>query len=91
MKKAIGYIRVSTGKQGKSGLGLESQNDDVDQYCNANDYELMTVIIEVMSTRKHRAGLFEALALCKQHNATLIVARLDRLGRDVKILRHGDI
>ena len=41
-------------------------------------------VVEVQSTRKHRAGLLEALELCRQHKASLIVARLDRLGRDVE-------
>lgn len=49
-----------------------------------NDYALYTDIVEVQSTRKYRAGLFQALDLCRQNKATLIVARLDRLGRDVE-------
>lgn len=84
MKQAIAYYRVSTSKQGKSGLGLEAQQNVVEQYCRLNDYGLLRDVIEVRSTRKHRAGLFEALALCRQLKATLIVARLDRLGRDVE-------
>jgi DNA invertase Pin-like site-specific DNA recombinase len=84
MKQAIAYYRVSTGRQGKSGLGLEAQQSAVEQYCNANDYNLMTAVIEVKSTRKYRAGLFNALDLCRHNMATLIVARLDRLGRDVE-------
>ncbi|RKR81987.1 DNA invertase Pin-like site-specific DNA recombinase [Mucilaginibacter gracilis] len=84
MKQAIGYYRVSTGKQGKSGLGLEAQQSAVEHYCKANDYQLLTEVVEVKSTRKHRAGLFDALDLCKQNKATLVVARLDRLGRDVE-------
>ncbi|HVW96133.1 MAG TPA: recombinase family protein [Mucilaginibacter sp.] len=86
MKQAIGYYRVSTGRQGRSGLGLEAQQSAVEQYCKANDYHLLTEVIEVKSTRKHRAGLFDALDLCKQNKATLVVARLDRLGRDVELI-----
>ncbi len=84
MRQAIAYYRVSTGRQGKSGLGLEAQQTAVLQYCTQNDYLLLSDVIEVKSTRKHRNGLFRALALCRQHKAALIVAKLDRLGRDVE-------
>jgi DNA invertase Pin-like site-specific DNA recombinase len=84
MKQAIAYYRVSTGRQGRSGLGLEAQQSAVEQHCKLNDYDLLTHVIEVQSTRKYRAGLFEALDLCRQNKAILIVARLDRLGRDVE-------
>ncbi|PAW93175.1 resolvase [Mucilaginibacter sp. MD40] len=84
MKQAIAYYRVSTSRQGKSGLGLEAQQDAVEQYCSVNDYNLIKQVIEVQSTRKYRAGLFNALALCRKRQATLIVAKLDRLGRDVE-------
>jgi len=84
MKKAIAYYRVSTSKQGKSGLGLEAQKNVVEQYCKSNGLVLLTDVVEVRSTRKHREGLYQALELCRQHKAILIVARLDRLGRDVE-------
>ncbi|TFF33312.1 recombinase family protein [Mucilaginibacter psychrotolerans] len=84
MEQAVAYYRVSTGRQGRSGLGLEAQQNTVEQYCQNNGYELLTQIIEVKSTRKERAGLFEALDLCKRNKATLVVAKLDRLGRDVE-------
>ncbi|MEM6359403.1 MAG: recombinase family protein [Bacteroidota bacterium] len=84
MKQAIAYYRVSTTRQGRSGLGLEAQQRAVRNYCARHEYVLLTEIEEVKSTRKHRVGLLEALELCLQHQATLIVARLDRLGRDVE-------
>jgi len=84
MRKAVAYYRVSTTRQGKSGLGLEAQQSAVKSYCIGNEYDLVCELIEVKSTRKHRPGLQEALAYCKKHKATLIVARLDRLGRDVE-------
>ena len=84
MKQAIAYYRVSTTRQGHSGLGLEAQQRAVRDYCTLHEYALLTEIKEVKSTRKHRMGLFEALDLCRQHQSTLIVARLDRLGRDVE-------
>jgi DNA invertase Pin-like site-specific DNA recombinase len=84
MKQAIGYYRVSTQRQGKSGLGLEAQQAAVTNYCNTHDYELLSEVTEVKSTRKSRIMLAEALALCKKLKATLVVAKLDRLGRDVE-------
>lgn len=83
MRFAVAYYRVSTSKQGKSGLGLEAQQAAVRSYCTANDYTLVEEIQEVKSTRKHRPALQKALLLCREGKATLIVARLDRLGRDV--------
>lgn len=84
MKRAIAYYRVSTSRQGKSGLGLEAQQAAVEHYCLINDFQLIADLVEVQSTRKHRSGLFKALEQCKQEKATLIVAKLDRLGRDVE-------
>ncbi|MEO6686047.1 MAG: recombinase family protein [Dyadobacter sp.] len=83
-KQAVAYYRVSTQRQGRSGLGLDSQQMAVMNYCKFNDYDLVREVIEVKSTRKSRIGLFQALDLCKEMNATLLVARLDRLGRDVE-------
>lgn len=84
MKQAIAYYRVSTGKQGKSGLGLEAQQFAVEQYCHLNGYMLNTEFVEICSTRKYREKLYEALELCRHDKSTLIVACLDRLGRDVE-------
>lgn len=84
MKQAIAYYRVSTSRQGKSGLGLEAQRNVVEQYCEMNDCTILECIVEVQSTRKYRSGLFDALSLCRQKKAVLVVARLDRLGRDVE-------
>jgi len=88
MKQAIAYYRVSTGKQGKSGLGLEAQQFTVENYCRTNDYSLTKEVVEVRSTRKHRTGLNQALELCRQDKSTLVVACLDRLGRDVEQIAH---
>ncbi len=84
MKQAIAYYRVSTARQGRSCLGLEAQQNAVERYCKHNDYVVLNQVIEVMSTRRYRAGLFDALSLCRENNATLIVDRIDRLGRDVE-------
>lgn len=84
MKQAIAYFRVSTSRQGRSGLGLEAQQLAVENYCTQNELTIVSEVTEVKSTLKHRLGLFRALYLCKQDKATLIVACLDRLGRDVE-------
>lgn len=84
MKQVIAYYRVSTQRQGKSGLGLEAQQIAVTNYCKTHDYELLSEVVEVKSTRKCRIKLVEALDLCKKLKATLVVAKLDRLGRDVE-------
>lgn len=84
MKQAVAYYRVSTQRQGRSGLGLEAQQSAVRFYCLTNDYDLISEVVEVKSTRKCQVRLFEALGLCKNIEAALVVARLDRLGRDVE-------
>jgi DNA invertase Pin-like site-specific DNA recombinase len=86
MKSVIAYYRVSTGKQGKSGLGLEAQQHAVKHHCDCNGFQLLMEIQEVKSTRKRRIFLENAFELCQKHNAALIVARLDRLGRDILVL-----
>lgn len=88
-RSAIAYYRVSTVRQGRSGLGLEAQQAAVHQYCIANNYTLVKEIQEVRSTRKQRPGLQQALNLCKEIKAALIVAKLDRLGRDVEEIAHN--
>lgn len=89
MKLVIAYYRVSTGKQGKSGLGLEAQQRAVRHHCNCNGFQLLMEIQEVKSTRKRRVFLEDAFTLCQKHNAALIVARLDHLGRDVEEIAHN--
>ncbi len=84
MKQVIAYYRVSTQRQGRSGLGLEAQQNAVLNYCKLNGCEVIREVIEVKSTRKDRIGLLQALDLCRQMKAILMVARLDRLGRDVE-------
>ncbi|OQP52808.1 resolvase [Niastella yeongjuensis] len=89
MKLVIAYYRISTEKQGRSGLGLESQKHSVRHYCESNGFQLLMEIREVKSTRKRRIYLENAFTLCQKHNAALIVARLDRLGRDVEEIAHN--
>jgi DNA invertase Pin-like site-specific DNA recombinase len=79
----IAYYRVSTPRQGRSGLGLDAQRKAVnDRLCGGG--ELISEYIEIESGRKNdRPKLAEALAACRLHRATLIIAKLDRLARNV--------
>jgi DNA invertase Pin-like site-specific DNA recombinase len=84
MAKFVAYYRVSTQKQGRSGLGLEAQQVLVAEYIRAIDGVLCAEFAEVESgKRKDRPQLSAALAQCRLQGATLIVAKLDRLARNV--------
>ena len=83
----IAYYRVSTERQGRSGLGLEAQKESVSRFLNGGAWELISEITEVESgNRNDRPKLIEALSLCRIHNATLIIAKLDRLARNVAFI-----
>jgi DNA invertase Pin-like site-specific DNA recombinase len=85
--KFVAYYRVSTQRQGRSGLGLEAQQTAVRDYLNGGDWRLVAELTEVESgKRSDRPKLAEALKLCRLHGATLIVAKLDRLARNVAFL-----
>ena len=80
--KFVAYYRVSTKRQGKSGLGLEAQQHAVMRHVDSSNGKLVGVFNEVESGRKNnRPELKEALALAKKNKATVIIAKLDRLGR----------
>ena len=79
----IAYYRVSTQRQGRSGLGLEAQRKAVKDRLYGGG-ELLSEYTEVESGRRtDRPRLAEALAACRLHRATLIIAKLDRLARNV--------
>lgn len=83
--KFVAYYRVSTNKQGVSGLGLEAQQDTVRRYLNGGTWSLVGEFTEVESGRsvsKRRPQLEAALAMCVKEKATLVVAKLDRLYRN---------
>jgi DNA invertase Pin-like site-specific DNA recombinase len=85
--KFVAYYRVSTQRQGRSGLGLEAQQTAVNDYLNGGDWRLVAEVTEVESgKRSDRPKLAEALKLCRLHNATLIIAKLDRLARNVAFI-----
>src|ERR671916_3049559 len=86
-RKFVAYYRVSTEKQGRSGLGLEAQQEAVRSYLNGGSWQLMAEVVEVESGRKNdRPRLAEALRLCRLHGAILIIAKLDRLARNVAFI-----
>ena len=85
---AIGYYRVSTGRQGKSGLGLEAQRAAVQRFAEAEGYTLAGEFTEVETGKgadalERRPQLAAALAAARKLKAPIIVAKLDRLSRDV--------
>ncbi|MFN9545185.1 MAG: recombinase family protein, partial [Alphaproteobacteria bacterium] len=85
--KFIAYLRVSTDKQGKSGLGLEAQREAVMRYLNGGSWDLVNEFVEVESgKRDERPQLAAALAACRRHKATLVIAKLDRLSRRVSFI-----
>lgn len=82
--KIVGYYRVSTKKQDRSGLGREAQQAAVQGYANARNAELIAEYTEVETgTRADRPKLAEALAHARRTRATLVIAKLDRLARNV--------
>ena len=88
--KYVIYLRVSTKQQGDSGLGLEAQERDIDIFLNSYNkgrFEILGKFKDVMSGKgsvEERPTFKKAVELAKQHNATLLVAKLDRLSRDVE-------
>lgn len=86
--KFIAYYRVSTERQGVSGLGLEAQKKSVIDFLNGGNWELLAEFTEVESGKRHenRPELAAALSACKRHKATLVIAKLDRLARNVAFI-----
>ena len=83
----VSYLRVSTRGQGRSGLGLEAQRSAVSAHMAGRHGRLLAELVEVESGKRNdRPRLAEALALCRLHGATLLVAKLDRLSRDAAFL-----
>ena len=83
----IAYYRVSTDRQGKSGLGLEAQQQTVNDYLQRIKGNLLESYTEIESgKRTQRPELAKALKSCKKQKATLIIAKLDRLARNVHFI-----
>ncbi len=88
-EKFVGLRRVSTERQEKSGLGLEAGLEDIQRYIREVQGELIVCLDEVGSGGKgkllHRPTLVKAINLCKRHDATLLVPKIDRLVRSTQV------
>lgn len=89
--RAIAYVRVSTDRQGRSGLGLEGQRDAIARFCDQHSIEILAEHIEVETGKgadalERRPRLAEALKQAKTAKCPVIVAKLDRLSRDVHFI-----
>ena len=89
MQRFVKYVRVSTSKQGRSGLGLEAQETYIHQYLDKldEDYEVIDSFKDVESGKNaDRLELQKALQFAEENKATLLVAKLDRLSRSVAFI-----
>lgn len=91
IKPAIAYIRVSTARQGRSGLGLEAQRAAIARFCETEGFEILAEHVEVETGRgadalDRRPELRGALAEAKRKRCPVVVAKLDRLSRDVAFI-----
>jgi DNA invertase Pin-like site-specific DNA recombinase len=86
--KFVAYFRVSTDRQGKSGLGLDAQREAVMNYLNGGRWTLVAEFTEVESGKRddNRPQLAAAIAACKRQKARLVIAKLDRLSRNLAFI-----
>jgi DNA invertase Pin-like site-specific DNA recombinase len=89
--KAVAYIRVSTAQQGRSGLGIEAQRDAIQRFAAAEGIELVAEFVEVETGKgadalDRRPQLAAALSAARRADCPVIVAKLDRLSRDVAFI-----
>jgi DNA invertase Pin-like site-specific DNA recombinase len=86
--KYVVYLRVSTARQGRSGLGLEAQRAAVEAFMSANGPRIELASYTEIESGKHndRPQLAKALLHCRRHRATLLVAKIDRLSRNAAFL-----
>lgn len=83
-KEFCTYLRVSTTKQGASGLGLDAQRKICGDYIHANGTHVAEFSDVESGTHRDRKGLWDAIEYCKKNGSTLVIAKLDRLARDVE-------
>ncbi len=91
MRPLIAYVRVSTSKQGKSGLGIEAQQEALSRFAEAEGFEIVRTFIEVETGKgsdalERRPQLAAALAEARRKRCSIGVAKLDRLSRDVHFI-----
>jgi DNA invertase Pin-like site-specific DNA recombinase len=89
--KLVAYVRVSTDQQGKSGLGIEAQKAAIARFAEVEGLEIVAELVEVETGKgsdalDRRPLLREALAVARKHKAAVVVAKLDRLSRDVAFI-----
>lgn len=85
--KIVAYLRVSTSKQGSSGLGIDAQREAIHLHCKQTNSILLSEYVEVESGKTdNRPQLEQALKECKREDATLVVSKLDRLSRSVSFI-----
>lgn len=85
--KFVSYLRVSTARQGRSGLGLEAQRQAVEDFLNGGNWQLAKEFVEVESgKRSDRPQLEKAFQYCRLIGAKLVIAKLDRLSRNAHFL-----
>lgn len=86
MSSYVAYFRVSTSRQGRSGLGLAAQRTKVEQFLTPGD-ELIAEFVEIESGGSdERSELWRAIAHAKKHQAKLLIAKLDRFSRRVSFI-----
>src|SRR5262249_7239481 len=90
-KVLVGYCRVSTSRQGRSGLGLEAQREAIERFAAAEQCKLVDVFVEVETGKgadavERRPQLAAALAEARKRGCAVVVAKLDRLSRDVHFI-----
>lgn len=85
---AIAYYRVSTARQGRSGLGLQAQCAAVEEFARSSGVRVLMEFkeVETGTTKRERPVLDEAISRCKLTGATLVIAKLDRLSRNVAVI-----
>lgn len=88
MKKYIAYYRVSRKEQGISGLGLSAQRSSVQKYVSSQDGIILNEYteIETGTNKRERVEIQKAIQIAKSENATLVIAKLDRLSRNVNFV-----
>ena len=87
----LAYIRVSTSRQGKSGLGMEAQRDNIARFAKVEGYDVVGEYLEVETGKgsdalDRRPQLSAALNAARKRGASVVVAKLDRLSRDVHFI-----
>ena|SRR5215471_13517774 len=87
IRKFVSYCRVSTAKQGRSGLGLEAQRAAINDFLNGGQWKLVAEYVEIETGKNDdRPELRKALHRAKVTGATLVIAKLDRLSRNLRFI-----